>query len=96
MSALSVSLIAFVIILAGVFAGAMLRRTLPKQHLADDAKDVVRLGTGLIGTIAALVLGQLIASAKSSYDTQTGQVQHITADVVLLDQLLAQYGPEAR
>jgi hypothetical protein len=96
MSALWVSLIAFIIILAGVFAGALLRRALPEQHLAEDAKDVVRLGTGLIGTIAALVLGLLIASAKSSYDTQSGQVQHITADVVLLDQLLAQYGPEAR
>jgi Protein of unknown function (DUF4239) len=96
MSPLLISLIAFIIILVGVFAGALLRLTLPKHHLADDAKDVVRLGTGLIGTIAALVLGLLIASAKSSYDTQSGQVQHITADVVLLDQLLAQYGPEAR
>lgn len=96
MSPLLVSLIAFAIILAGVFAGALLRRSLPKHHLADDAKDVVRLGIGLIGTIAALVLGLLIASAKSSYDTQSAQVQHITADVVLLDQLLAQYGPQAR
>jgi hypothetical protein len=96
MSALSVSLIAFVIILAGIFVGVLLRLALPKNHLAEDAKDVVRLGTGLIGTIAALVLGLLIASAKSSFDTQSGQVQHITADFVLLDRLLAQYGPEAR
>jgi hypothetical protein len=79
-----------------VLAGALLRKALPDEHLADDAKDVVRLGTGLIGTIAALVLGLLIASAKSSYDTRSGQVQHLTADVVLIDQLLAQYGPEAR
>src|SRR5262245_1677630 len=96
MSALLISLIAFVIILAGAGAGALLRNALPDHHLADDAKDVVRLGTGLVATIAALVLGLLIASAKSSYDTQSGQVQHLTADVVLLDQLLAQYGPEAR
>jgi hypothetical protein len=96
MSALLLSLIGFVIILAGAFAGVLLRSALPEHHLADDAKDVVRLGTGLVGTIAALVLGLLIASAKSSYDTQSGQVQHLTADVVLLDQLLAQYGPEAR
>jgi fluoride ion exporter CrcB/FEX len=79
MSALSFSLIAFIIIMAGVFVGALSRRALPKHHLDEDAKDVVRLGTGLIGTIAALVLGLLIASAKSSYDTQSGQVQHITA-----------------
>ncbi len=36
-----------------------MRRTLPKHHLADDEKDVVRLATGLIGTIAALVLDLL-------------------------------------
>jgi len=96
LSAIAVSAIAFVIILAGVFVGALLRRALPSHHLAEDAKDVVRLGTGLIGTIAALVLGLLIASAKSSFDTQSGQIQQVTADIVLLDRLLAQYGPEAR
>ena len=96
MSPIAVSLIAFVIIVAGAVAGGVLRKALPGHHLADDARDVFRLGAGLIGTIAALVLGLLIASAKSSYDTQSSQVQHITADLVLLDQLLAQYGPEAR
>jgi hypothetical protein len=96
LSPIAVSLIAFVIILGGAFAGTLLRKALPGSHLADDAKDIIRLGTGLIATIAALVLGLLIASAKGSYDTQSGQVQHLTADVVLLDQLLAQYGPEAR
>jgi hypothetical protein len=82
--------------LAGILAGALLRRALPKPHLDEDAKDVIRLGTGLIGTIAALVLGLLIASAKSSYDTQISQVQRTTADFVLLDRLLAGYGTEAR
>jgi len=57
-------------------------------------RDVVRLGTGLIGTIAALVLGLLIASAKGSYDTQSTQVMQMTSNVILLDNLLAQYGPE--
>jgi hypothetical protein len=92
---IAVSSIAFAVILGGAFSGTFLRNALPGRHLADDAKDIVRLGTGLIGTIAALVLGLLIASAKGSYDTQSSQVQHITADVVLLDRLLAQYGPEA-
>jgi len=73
----------------------LLRNKLPENHLGSDAKDVVRLGAGLIGTIAALVLGLLIASAKSSFDAQATQVKQLTADVILLDQLLAQYGPEA-
>ena len=95
MSPLTLSLIAFACILAGTLVGMLLRNKLPEQHLASDAKDVVRLGAGLIGTIAALVLGLLIASAKSSFDTLGTQVKELTADVILLDQLLAQYGPEA-
>jgi len=89
-------LIVFVIIFGGAFAGVFLRNTLPQHHLADDAKDIIRLGTGLIGTISALVLGLLIASANSSYETQRGEVKRITADIILLDEMLAQYGPEAR
>jgi hypothetical protein len=73
-----------------------LRNTLPEHHLSSDAKDVVRLGTGLIGTIAALVLGLLISSAKSSYDLQSAQIKQMTANIVLLDDFLAQYGPETR
>jgi len=95
MSPLTVSVIAFVCILAGTLVGMLLRNKLAEQHLGSDAKDVVRLGAGLIGTIAALVLGLLIASAKTSFDTQVTQVRQLTADVILLDQFLAQYGPEA-
>ena len=53
------------------------------------------MATGLIGTLAALVLGLLIASAKSSFDQKTTQVRQMTASVILLDDLLAQYGPDA-
>ena len=53
------------------------------------------MATGLIGTLTALVLGLLIASAKTSFDQKTSQVKQMTATVILLDDLLAQYGPEA-
>ena len=96
MSALTLSSIVFVLTLSGIFLGTLLRRSLPEHHLDEHAKDVVRLGVGLIATIAALVLGLLIAAAKSSFDTQTSQVRQITADLILLDNILAQYGPEAR
>jgi hypothetical protein len=96
MSALSLSAIIFVLTLGGIFLGALLRQTLPAHHLDEHGKDVVRLGASLIATIAALVLGLLIAAAKGSFDTQTGQVRQITADLIMLDNILAQYGPEAR
>ena len=48
----------------------------------------------LIGTLTALVLGLLIASAKTTFDQKTNQVKQMTATVILLDDLLTQYGPE--
>jgi fluoride ion exporter CrcB/FEX len=81
------------VILVGALFGALLRKILPDHHLPDGTKDYVRLGTGLIATISALVLGLLIASANSSYDTESSQVRHLTANIVLLDSLLDQYGP---
>jgi hypothetical protein len=50
----------------------------------------------LMGTVAALVLGLMIASAKNSYDTQTANVRQLAANLILLDEMLEQYGPEAR
>jgi hypothetical protein len=94
MSAIALSCITLVCISGGALLGMFLRSTLAEHHLSGDAKDVVRLGTGLIGTIAALVLGLLIGSAKSSYDTQSTQVKQLTANIVLLDNFLEQYGPE--
>jgi hypothetical protein len=94
MSPLLTSLIAFAIIFAGAFLGMFMRKRLPGHHLSGDTKDVVRLGTGLIGTIAALVLGLLISSANSTYQTQSTEVEQLTANVVLLDRTLALYGPE--
>ncbi len=94
MSAIALSCIALACISGGALLGMFLRSTLAEHHLSGDAKDVVRLGTGLIGTIAALVLGLLIGSAKNSYDTQSTQIKQMTANIVLLDRFLEEYGPE--
>ena len=96
MNTLALSCLIFVLTLGGILLGALLRRALPEHHLSEGSQDVVRLGVGLIATIAALVLGLLIAAAKSSFDTQSTQITQITADIILLDNLLAEYGPEAR
>jgi hypothetical protein len=54
------------------------------------------MGTGLTATMSALVLALLIASAKSSYDAQRNEVTQISANVILLDRVLAHYGPETK
>ena len=94
MSPLVLSCIIFALVLAGILLGISLRRLVPDHHLSKESQDVVRLGVGLIATIAALVLGLLIAAAKSSFDTQSSQIKQFTADLILLDDLLGQYGPE--
>jgi hypothetical protein len=94
MSPMAMSWIAFACVFGGTFIGMFLRNRLPGHHLSGDTKDVVRLGTGLIATLAALVLGLLTASANSTYETQSGQVKQLTAHIVLLDRTLALYGPE--
>jgi uncharacterized membrane protein len=67
---MTISWIVFACVFAGALLGIVLRRILPKHHLSEDSKDVVKLGMGLIATMAALVLALLIASAKSSHDTE--------------------------
>ena len=69
MSAFTLSGIIFVLTLGGIWLGTLLRRTLPRHHLNEHAKDVVRLGVGLIATIAASALGLLIGAPKGSLDT---------------------------
>ena len=96
MNPIALSAIALAFILGGSLLGMYLRRALPSHHLSDDAKDVVRLGAGLISTIAALVLALLVNSAKESFDTQNAEVRQIVTDAILVDRLLALYGPETK
>jgi hypothetical protein len=95
MSPLALSWVIFALLLAGIFVGVVLRKALPETHVSKETQDVVRLGAGLIATIGGLLLGPLIASAKGGYDTESTQIKQITADIILLDTLLAKYGPEA-
>lgn len=95
MGPLNIALVIFGVIFAGGLLGVGLRRWLPERHVGESSKDVVRLVMGLIGTMAALVLGLLIASAKGSYDTQSAELVQLAAQVVQLDRVLSAYGPEA-
>ena len=96
MSAAAISSITFACVLGGVLFGMFLRASLPEHHLSMDSKDFVKLGMGLIATMAALVLGLLIASAKNSYDIQRNELTQISASIIVLDRLMSNYGPETK
>ena len=96
MSSIAISSIVFACIFGGALFGMSLRAMLPESHVDGSSRDAVRLAMGLVVTMAALVLGFLVASAKSSYDAQIADVTQISAKVILLDRILAHYGPEAK
>jgi len=95
MSALTISVVVFACVFGSALIGMLLRAVLPSPHLSSESKDVVRLGMGLVATLAALVLSLLIASAKGSFDAQSRELTQLAADVVMVDRLLAHYGSES-
>ncbi len=96
MSSIAISVIVFACVFGGALLGVSLRASLPQHHVNSDSKDVVRLGMGIVATLSALVLGLLVASAKSSYDSQSAGLTQISAKIILLDRVLAHYGPETK
>jgi len=83
-------------VFSGALAGLFLRNRLPDHHLREDSKDIVKLGAGVIATMAALVLGLLVSSAKSSFDKMSDELTLVSSKVIQLDRVLVQYGPEAK
>jgi len=94
MSASAITVLVFLCVFGSARLGRLLRRLLPDHHLSQDSKDVVKLATGLIAALAALVLGLLVSSAKSRFDHQNEELVKASAQLVLLDRTLAYYGPE--
>jgi hypothetical protein len=96
MSSVTISSIVFACVFGGALLGILLHAVLPQHHLSNESKDIVKLGMGLVGTMAALVLGLLVASAKGSYDAQSAELTQMSANIALLDRGLALYGPETK
>jgi hypothetical protein len=93
-STIIISLITFVLTFAASLCGLFLRFMLPDNHLNEHARDVVKIGSGLIATMAALILGLLINSAYNSLDAVSNELAQTSTTIVELDQTLAAYGPE--
>ena len=96
MSSTAAFLASFISILIGAAIGMLLKRSARAELLEGGAKEVVRLGAGFLATLAALVIGLMIASAKNSYDTQNTNIRQLGTNAVLVDQMLLKYGPAAR
>jgi hypothetical protein len=90
------ALITLACLCAGIILGSFLRNRLPEQHLQDDSRDVIKMASGMIATLVALVIGLLVSSSKATYDQASEGVTQIGARVILLNRTLERYGPETK
>jgi hypothetical protein len=95
MNSITLAALTFACIFSGVIVGWLLRRCLPGHHVEGDSRDIIKLGAGFVATMAALVLGLLVSSAKSSFDSLNEGFKQAGVKMLLLDRTLKQIGPEA-
>jgi len=95
-SSLLVSFAVFAAIMIAALAGLLLRAALPAHHTSEASKDVIKIGMGLVVTLSAMVLGLLVASAKSTYNTKADEIDESATRIILLDQSLRVYGDETK
>ena len=83
-------------IFGGAILGLLLSGLLPEGHLRDNSRDTVKVVTGMIATLAAWSWVFSSASAKNTFDTTEAEITQSGAKIILLDRLLANYGPETK
>src|SRR3954453_15589548 len=96
MNALTIGCIVFMLVFGSAMLAMAIQPMLPEHHLSAESKDVVKLGVAVIATMSALVVSLMLASAKGSFDTRSREFMQMSADLILLDRLLAHYGPQTK
>src|SRR3954451_18970398 len=95
MSSIAIAAITVMLAFGGMLFGNFMRSLLPEGHLNADTKDIAKVALGLVATISALVLSLMLSTAKAAYDSRGNELVQLSADILLLDRVLAYYGPDA-
>jgi hypothetical protein len=96
MEPLTIGLIVAACAFGGAMLGMLAGAILPKHHLSTESKDVIKVVMAMTATIAALVVSLMISTSKTSFDEKDSQLRQQAAFTIMLDRLLAQYGPETK
>ncbi|WP_144144271.1 DUF4239 domain-containing protein [Paraburkholderia sp. BCC1884] len=94
MSEIGSAVLVFALLLAATGVGVWVRPLLPEEHKAHETVQLIQLVIGMLVTFAALVLGLMTASAKSSFDTASTDLRTYASDLIEFDTTLRQYGSE--
>ncbi|MGA2124800.1 MAG: hypothetical protein ABSG76_01480, partial [Xanthobacteraceae bacterium] len=77
-------------------AGLYVQRLLPDEHKSETSRDLLKQLTGIVGLLLALILGTVTGASFSSFWTQRSELEAFSAQMLLLDQSLAQYGTDTK
>ncbi|MFL9964080.1 hypothetical protein PQR02_24045 [Paraburkholderia sediminicola] len=92
MSEVGSALLVFALLLMATGIGVWVRPLLPEEHKAHETVQLIQLVIGMLVTFAALVLGLLTASAKSSFDTASNDLRTFAADLIEFDTTMRELG----
>jgi hypothetical protein len=96
MNIVLISIIIFLLFLAAGYAGLQAQTRLAPEHKTGETKGVVGQVAGLLTLLLALVLGTLIGVSFAYFSGQRTNLENFSAQILRLDQALAQYGPETK
>ena len=96
MNILLICICIFVLFMLAGYAGLALQTKLTEQHKTGETKGVIGQVSGLVSLLLALVLGTLIGVSWAYFSAQRTNLENFSAQVLRLDQALAQFGPETR
>ncbi len=85
----------FVVIFGGSALGFIIGKFLPEGERGQPTERVVQSAMRTMGLLCALVLGLLVASAKSKFDTNNVQIEQFAAQLMMLNGELTNFGPAA-
>jgi len=87
-----ICVIAFVCIFGSAAAGMAVKDRIPEHHLSNESKTIIDAARSVVIGLAALTLGLLIATAKTSFDTKESELKESAAKSIALNRLLLKDG----
>jgi hypothetical protein len=94
MTELGGAAILLVLLLCGSALGMLIRPLLSERHRSRETTDLIQLVLTMLVTFAALVLGLLTSSAKSSFDQIENDLRSMSIQLIQLDRSLRELGSE--
>lgn len=87
--------LAFTMMFASAVCALICASRLPDHHLTSATQDTVKLGVGMIAAVASLILGLMVASLQSAFNSSANDVRNYATSLLSLDLDLRRFGPGA-